>query len=171
MRMTTIRDACAGDVPAILELRNHAILHTTANWSVTPESSDDVADWLADRRAAGDAVLVADLGGSVVGDAAYAQWRPRWGYRHTAEDSVYVAEDHHGRGIGRRLLTELIIRARNSGKHVMIADIESSNVASINLHRSLGFVPAGRLPEIGHKFERWLDLSIFTLPLDPAGSS
>jgi len=68
-------------------------------------------------------------------------------------------------GIGKLLLVELIACATTAGKHVMIADIESTNAVSIQLHRSLGFAPVGALPQIGRKFDRWLDLSILTLPL------
>jgi phosphinothricin acetyltransferase len=67
--------------------------------------------------------------------------------------------------VGRALLVELIERARVAGHHVMLADIESGNAASIRLHESLGFVEVGRLREIGTKFDRWLDLTILQLDL------
>jgi phosphinothricin acetyltransferase len=160
-----IRDARESDLAGILPIRNHAIVHSTATWTEEVESLQDCARWLAERRAADDAVLVAEERETIVGYAAYTRWRPKLGYRYTVADSVYVVDDHQGKGIGKMLLVELIARAAAAGKHVMIADIESSNVASIKLHRSLGFTPAGTLPQIGWKFDRWLDLSILTLPL------
>lgn len=63
------------------------------------------------------------------------------------------------------LLVGLIARATAAGKHVMLADIERGNVASIKLHHSVGFALAGTLPQIGWKFDRWLDMSIMTLPV------
>jgi phosphinothricin acetyltransferase len=161
-----IRDADESDVVGILPIRNHAIVHSTATWTEEVESLDDCSRWLAERRAADDAVVVAEEHGTVVGYGAYTRWRPKWGYRYTAADSVYVVDGYQGQGIGKMLLVELIARATTAGMHVMIADIESTNVASIKLHSSLGFTPAGTLPQIGWKFDRWLDLSMFTLRLN-----
>lgn len=163
--MVLIRDARESDLAGILPIRNHAIVHSTATWTDEVESLEDCSRWLAERRAADDAVLVAEEDGTVVGYAAYTRWRPRMGYRYTVADSVYVLDEHQGKGIGKMLLVELIARATAAGKHVMIADIESNNAVSIKLHLSLGFTPAGTLPQIGRKFDRWLDLSILTLPL------
>jgi phosphinothricin acetyltransferase len=160
-----IRDARDSDLEVILQIRNHAIVHSTATWTDEVESLQDCSRWLTDRRAAGDAVLVAETHGTVVGYAAYTQWRPRMGYRYTVADSVYVVDGHQGKGIGKMLLVELIARATTAGKHVMMADIESTNAVSIKLHRALGFAHAGTLPQIGRKFDRWLDLTILTLPL------
>jgi phosphinothricin acetyltransferase len=160
-----IRQAEDADLDAILAIHNDAILHSTALWTDEPVERIDREDWLASRTSAGDAVLVAIEEGQLAGYAAYAPWRAKFGYRHTVEDSVYIAAPFQGRGIGRSLLVELIEHARGAGHHVMLADIESGNAASIGLHESLGFVEAGRLREIGTKFERWLDLTILQLDL------
>jgi phosphinothricin acetyltransferase len=97
-------------------------------------------------------------GKDAVGFASFGDFRPFPGYRHTVENSVYVDERHHRLGVGRSLLAALIERATALDKHVMIAGIEAANAASINLHASLGFVEVGRMPEVGCKFGRWLDL-------------
>jgi L-amino acid N-acyltransferase len=160
-----LREATEGDLDAILEIHNDAILHSAAIWTDEVVDRREREEWLASHVLAGDPVLVALEGNIVAGYAAYAQWRGRWGYRNTVEDSVYIANEFQGRGIGRALLVQLIERARHAGHHVMLADIESGNAASIGLHESLGFAEAGRLNEIGQKFGRWLDLSILQLNL------
>jgi L-amino acid N-acyltransferase len=160
-----IRPAVDADLDAILAIHNDAILHSTALWTDEIVERSDREEWLASRDAAGDAVLVAIENDEVAGYSAYAPWRAKYGYRNTVEDSVYVAAPFQGRGVGRALLVELIDRARAAGHHVMLADIESGNAASIALHESLGFVEAGRLREIGQKFDRWLDLTILALRL------
>jgi phosphinothricin acetyltransferase len=160
-----IRPAVDADLDAILAIHNEAIANSTAIWTDESETRRDREKWLAARAAAGDSVLVAVQNDEVAGYAAFAQWREKFGYRHTVEDSVYVARPYQGRGIGRALLLELIEQARAAGRHVMLADIESGNAASIRLHESLGFVEAGRLREIGTKFDRWLDLTILQLDL------
>lgn len=166
MTAVQIRDAEPGDLPTITEIHNHAVVHTTAIWN---EDAVDVADrgaWLADRTGRGYPVIVAVDETGVLGYASYAQWRPHSGYRQTVEHSVYVRGDQRGRGIGTTLMTALIARARAAGIHVMIGGIESGNTASIVLHQKLGFAEVGRMPQVGAKFGRWLDLSMLQLILD-----
>jgi L-amino acid N-acyltransferase len=160
-----IRPAVDADLDAILAIHNDAIRNSAAIWMDETVDRAEREEWLADRTRSGYPVLVADDDGVVVGFASYSQWRARSGYRHTVEDSVYIADTHHARGIGRALLVQLIDHAKAAGHHVMLADIESSNTASIGLHKSLGFVDAGQLNEIGTKFDRWLSLTILSLPL------
>jgi L-amino acid N-acyltransferase YncA len=160
-----IRPAVDADLDAILAIHNDAILHSTALWTDEVVERRDREEWLETRNAAGDAVLVAIEDDQLAGYAAYAQWRPKYGYRNTVEDSVYIAAPFQGRGVGRALVVALIEHARSAGHHVMLADIESGNAASVALHESLGFVEVGRLREIGTKFDRWLDLTILQLDL------
>jgi phosphinothricin acetyltransferase len=161
-----VRAATAADLPAISDIHNAAVATSTAIWTDTPESLADREAWFAERTTAGYPVLVAEVDGVVAGFAAYSQWRARYGYRFSVENSVYLADEYQGRGIGRALMIELIALARAAGMHLMIADIEAGNTASIRLHESLGFVEQGMLREIGTKFDRWLDLAILVLPLD-----
>ncbi|MFJ6533104.1 GNAT family N-acetyltransferase [Microbacterium sp. NPDC091662] len=166
MTAVRIRDAETADLETITAIHNHAVLHTTAIWN---EEAVDLADrlaWLADRTARGYPVVVAVDDTGVLGYASYAQWRPHSGYRLTVEHSVYVVGGQHGRGIGTALMSALIDRAQDAGMHVMIAGIESGNAASIALHERLGFVEVGRMPQVGAKFGRWLDLSMLQLVLD-----
>jgi L-amino acid N-acyltransferase YncA len=160
-----IRTAVDADLDAILDIHNDAILHSTALWTDEVVERSDREEWLAARTRAGDAVFVAIEDDQVAGYSAYAPWRTKYGYRKTVEDSVYIAAAFQGRGFGRALVVALIEHARSAGHHVMLADIESGNVASIGLHESLGFVEVGRLREIGTKFDRWLDLTILQLDL------
>ena len=160
-----IRDATEADLPAIRDVYNHAVEHTTAIWNETIVDLDNRRDWFSARRAKGFPVLVAEKDGAVAGYASYGDWRAFDGYRHTVEHSVYVDKDCRGAGIGRLLMLALIERARAAGMHVMIAGIEAENVPSIRLHESLGFRMAGRFTEVGRKFDRWLDLACMELVL------
>jgi L-amino acid N-acyltransferase YncA len=162
-----IRDAAIVDLESITEIHNHAIVHTTAIWHEDQVDVDSRAVWLAERTRDGFPVIVAtDDDDSVLGYASFGHWRTYSGYRHTVEHSVYVREGQRGRGIGRTLMTALLDRAHAQGVHVMIAAVESENLGSVVLHEKLGFVEVGRLPQVGAKFGRWLDLTLLQLTLD-----
>ena len=117
-------DATEDDLPAILAIYNDAVRNTTAIWNEAEVDYADRLAWLLGRQSNGFPVLVVKgEGGSILGYASYGEWRSWDGYRHTVEHSVYVAPNARGRGVGRELLTALIMRAKSSGKHVMVAGI------------------------------------------------
>jgi L-amino acid N-acyltransferase YncA len=153
-----VRDAVETDLPGILEIYNVAVLNDTSIWN------DDIADlenrrgWWQERTSAGFPVYVADLDGVVTGYGTFGEFRHNQGYRFTVEHSIYVAVPEQRRGIGSVLLTRLIAEARRMNKHVMVGGISSENEASIALHQRFGFVETGRMPQVGFKFGRWLDL-------------
>jgi L-amino acid N-acyltransferase len=157
-----IRDATDADLEAIRVIYNRAVTETTAIWNDTVVDLDDRRRWAAARRALGYPVIVAVIDGEVAGYGSFGDFRAFDGYRATAEHSVYVAEAHRRKGAARAILAELVVRARAAGKHVLVAAIEAENTASIELHKREGFVDAGRLPQVGRKFGRWLDLAFLT---------
>jgi L-amino acid N-acyltransferase len=154
-----VRDAEEADLEEIRAIYNAAVADTTAIWNETLVDLDDRRRWWSARRAGGFPVLVAEIDGRVAGYGSFGDFRAFDGYRHTVEHSVYVGEGFRRRGAARALLLALEDRARRLGKHAMVAGIEAENAASIALHRELGFEDAGRLPEVGRKFDRWLDLA------------
>lgn len=160
-----IRPAAPSDLPAILAIYNDAVLHTTASYDEEPATPEERAAWYAARVGAGLPVLVAELGGAVAGFSSYGPFRPKPGYRHTVEHSVYVGPAWRGRGLGRALLAPLIERARAAGLRAIIGGVDAENAASLRLHASLGFVEVGRLRQVGRKFGRWLDLVFVELLL------
>ena len=153
-----VRPAGDADLPAILAIYNHAVANTTAIWNDTLVDLDNRKAWLAARLALGYPVLVAEDEGAVAGYGSFGDFRPFDGYRFSVEHSVYVAEGSRRRGVASAVLTALTDRARELGKHVMIAGIAGDNAASLALHAQHGFTETGRMPEVGHKFGRWLDL-------------
>ncbi|NTV65966.1 MAG: N-acetyltransferase [Oscillochloris sp.] len=161
----TIRTASWADLPAILAIYNDAVLHTTASYDLEPVSMAQRALWLASHEERGDPVIVAELGGSVVGFGAYGPFQAKLGYRFTVENSVYVATEWRGHGIGRQLLVPLIAHARAAGMHAMIAKIDAENPVSLHLHASCGFIEVGRFSQVGYKFDRWLDMVCMQLLL------
>ena len=154
----SVRDAEASDIPAVTAITNDAIRTTTANWNIVPVSEEARAAWLEERRACGYPVLVAERAGRVAGFASFAQFRPYEAYRHTVEHGLYVERGSLRQGVGAALLGALVARAEAFGAHVMVAAIEATNEASLALHARFGFVRVGLMPEVGRKFDRWLDL-------------
>ena len=163
-----IRDALHADLPAIRDIYNDAVLNTTAIWNESAVDLGNRQAWFAARQAQAYPILViVDSDNTVLGYASFGDWRPFDGFRHTVEHSVYVRSDQRGNGLGPQLMTALIERAKTCGKHVMVAAIESANAASIHVHKQLGFVTSGRMPQVGIKFGRWLDLTFMQLMLNP----
>ncbi|WP_412168527.1 N-acetyltransferase family protein [Curtobacterium flaccumfaciens pv. flaccumfaciens] len=160
-----IRDCTPTDLDVVHALHVDAVLHSTAIWQDTPHPRASFDGWLAERQGGGYPVVVAEVDGTVAGYATYSQWRPHQGYRLTVEHSVYVVETFRGRGIATTLMAELVARATAEGRHVMIAGICSTNTGSIALHERLGFTTVAVVPEVGRKFDRWLDLTLMRLPL------
>ncbi len=155
----SVRDATPADLPRILAITNQAIAETTALWTIAPATLETRGAWMAERRSAGLPVLVAEAGGVVAGFGSFGPFRPFDGYLHTVEHSLYVDPAWQGRGLGRALLAALMARAQATGKHAMVGGIEAGNAASIRLHQRAGFAECGTLPEVGRKFDRWLDLT------------
>ena len=164
--MTTIRPSHDQDLPAITAIYAHHVLHGTGTFEPTPPTQAELAARRADVLARGLPWLVAEEGGRVLG-FAYCQWfKPRPAYRFSAEDSIYVDPDAQGRGLGRALLAELAAQAQAAGIRRLLAVIgDSANTASIGLHRSQGFTPAGVFKSCGWKFGRWLDIVLMEKPL------
>ncbi|MFG0380808.1 GNAT family N-acetyltransferase [Pseudomonas sp. zbq_18] len=166
-----ISDASEVHLPEILEIYNDAVLNSTAIWNETQVDLDNRRAWLLERRIAGFPVLVArGPQDQVLGYASYGPWRAIEGFRHTVEHSIYVRSDRQGLGIGPQLMEALLERARAAGLHVMVAAIESENRHSIRLHKRMGFEVTGQMPQVGRKFDRWLDLTFMQLILSPERS-
>ena len=161
----TLRDATEIDLPAVLAIYNNEVLTGTATFDLEPRTLEQQRAWLMEHRAPYCAVVAVDDSGIVLGFGALSPFRAKPGYRYSAEDTVYVRPEHQRRGVGRLLLEGLLRRARAGGFHTVLGLIEAENVASIELHRALGFVEAGREREVGFKFGRWLDVVTVQLVL------
>lgn len=165
MNQPIIRQATLEDIPAILELVNHEILHTTANYSYEPNTLEVQINWFEALQRDGFPVLVATIDGQVVGYGSYSAFAKRVGYRFTVEHSVYINYDFHGNGIGRLLVEQLVQLAKAESRHSIIARIDTQNEGSIHFHEKMGFTEVGRLKEIGFKFGKWLDVVYMQLML------
>lgn len=154
-----VRLAAVDDAEAIRGIYNHEVEHTTHTFDLVPRSLKDQQAWLQEREGAL-GVLVAELDGQVVGFASLSEYRPRAAYRTSVESSVYVDGALRGRGVGRRLMRELVEVARSRGFHTMLARIAGGHEASIQLHQAAGFTVVGTEREVGRKFGGWLDVVV-----------
>jgi len=152
-----VRAAAESDLAAILSIYNDAVENTTAIWNETPADLANRKAWFTERTGKGFPVFVAERDG-VIGYGSFGDFRPFEGYRVTVEHSVYVANDARGQGVGAALLEALIAEARRMDKHNMIGGIDASNAPSIALHVKFGFEEVGRMPGVGTKFGKPLDL-------------
>ena len=154
-----IRPAKISDIPAITRIYAHAVDYGTASFELMPPDDTEMARRLNDLTDKGFPYLVAEIDGVLAGYAYAGPYRTRPAYRHTVENSVYVAQNSQRRGVGRALLAALIEAAQGRGFRQMIAVIGDSprQAASIGLHEALGFHHVGILQDVGFKHGRWLD--------------
>lgn len=162
-----IRDARESDLPDLLAIYNEVIASSTAVYSYIPTTLEERTAWWRTRTGMGYPVLVAVETSGVLGFSTFGDFRTWPGYRFTVEHSVHVRADIRGRGIGRELVKALFPRASALKKHVMIAGVDAANEPSIRFHERLGFEKAGHLREVGHKFDRWLDLVFLQRWIEP----
>ena len=153
-----VRASTEADVARCAEIYGHHVVHGTASFELEPP---DLAE-MKRRRAAvldlGLPHLVAEREGRVLGYAYAGNWRPRPAYKYSVEDSIYIAHDAIGQGVGKALLPVLIDHCTRLGKKQMVAVIgDSAQTPSIRLHAACGFEMVGTLKNIGFKFDRWLD--------------
>jgi phosphinothricin acetyltransferase len=154
-----LRDAERADLPQILAIFNEVVVNSTAIYFHAPVDLANREAWFEARMAAGYPVIVAALGGEVIGFGSFGDWRGSPGYAFTVEHTVHVRADSRRQGVGRAIVRDLIERARAMGKHVMLGGIDAANAASLAMHVSLGFEPVAQFREVGRKFDLWLDLT------------
>lgn len=153
--------------PAILEIFNEAILHSTALYDYRPRTAESMVAWFNARTAGNFPVVgLEDESGKLMGFATYGTFRAFPAYKYSVEHSIYVDKSHRGKGCGALLMQSLIDAARLQQLHVMVGGIDAENAPSIALHRKFGFQHAGTIRQAGFKFGRWLDLAYFQLILE-----
>lgn len=162
--MTHLRTATQADLAAIVAIYNDAIRTTTATFDTEEKTLEDRRAWLAAHDAK-HPVIVAQVGAEVVGWGSLSAWSDRCAYAATCENSVYVAASARGKGVGKSLLAELVNIARRAGMHTIIARVAAGNPASERLHEAAGFVRIGVMREVGRKFGRLLDVTMYQLML------
>ncbi|HEX6000957.1 MAG TPA: GNAT family N-acetyltransferase [Hyphomicrobiaceae bacterium] len=172
MTTPTVRAATPADIPAIAAIYRPAVLSGTASFELHPPDEAEMLQRFEAVTSAGYPYLVALLDGLVVGYAYANAYRARPAYRYTVEDSVYIAAEAQGKGVGALLLQRLIAAATAQGFRLMVAVIgDSRNQASITLHRNAGFTFCGTIHSVGYKLGRWLDSVIMELPLGEGDKS
>jgi phosphinothricin acetyltransferase len=158
MTPATLRPATVDDLGQIAAIYAHHVLNGLASFETDPPDAGEMHRRFDAIVGGGYPYLVAADGGRVLAYAYANHYRTRPAYRYSVEDSIYVAPDAVGRGLGKRLLTRLIEECEQRGFRQMLAVIgDSANVPSIELHRACGFARVGLLPSIGFKFGRWVD--------------
>jgi L-amino acid N-acyltransferase YncA len=161
-RGIAVRDARRTDLPALLEIYNHAVLTSPATFDLEPLTLVQRRRWFSDHGRL-HPLVVAERDERVVGYAGLSPFRDKPGYSRSAEDSVYVHRDFQGKGVGALLMKEILARASRLGYHTIVAGIVPPNEASVRLHEGLGFAYVGNFREVGFKFSRWQDVAFYQL--------
>lgn len=154
-----VRDATLADIPAFHAIYAHHVRTGFGTFDEVPPSLQDYDAKVRGILATGLPWLAATSGAEVVGFAYASPFRPRTGYRYTAEDSVYIRDDKRGTGVGSALLSQLVERLKALQVRQVVAVIgDSQNAGSIALHRKAGFEHSGTIKAVGYKLGRWVDI-------------
>jgi phosphinothricin acetyltransferase len=167
-----VRSASLDDAEGVAAIYGHHVLHSLGTFEETPPSVTEMSGRMEAVLSRGLPYLVAEDAGRILGFAYAGPFRPRAAYRYTAEDSVYIAPDQMGRGVGKALLGQVIAACEAMGLRQLLAVIgDSGNAGSIALHRSLGFQDSGIGRAVGFKHGRWLDIVTLQRPLNDGAAS
>lgn len=154
----TLRAVVPDDTDQVHGILARSIMTGTASFSLEPPAPSETRARIERMINQKLPWIVAERDGAILGYALADWFRPRPGYRFTLEDSIYIHEDQRGQGLGSVLLSNVLDKAKERGTKQVIAVIgDVENTASINLHKSCGFMYAGVLKNVGFKFDRWLD--------------
>ncbi|RNC88500.1 MAG: N-acetyltransferase [Allomuricauda sp.] len=159
----SVRKAEKRDVTAILAIVNYEILNSTLLYDYEERTFQQQLTWFEQKEREKMPVIVAELETQVIGFGTYGIFRPWDAYQFSVEHSIYVTKEFRGKGVGKRLLTQLIELAKTNGYHTMIAGVDGSNKKSFEFHKNFGFEEIGTFKEIGFKFNKWLDLRFLQL--------
>ena len=172
MPAVSIRPATPVDIPAITHIYAHSVNTGTASFELEPPNEAEMTRRMQALFDDGYPYLLAEIGGMIVGYAYAGSYRPRPAYRFSVEDSIYVDPTVQRRGVGRVLLEHLIQECERRGFRQMVAVIgDSAQLASIEVHRALGFRPVGSFENVGFKFGRWLDSVMMQRELGPGAKT
>jgi L-amino acid N-acyltransferase YncA len=166
-----LRDATATDIPRIAAIYRESVINGTASYEIDAPTDDDMATRFAEIVGKGYPYLVAVSEVGVVGYAYASPFRTRPAYRWLVEDSIYLAPEQRGHGIGRALLAALLERSADLGFRQMVAVIGGAHPASVALHRAAGFSQTGLLIGTGYKHGRWLDTMLMQKSLGDGNGS
>jgi len=153
-----IRTAKSDDAPGIADIWNLQIRDTANTFTTLEKTPAGLAHDIETRRSEGKSFLVAEDGDRVIGFATYFQFRGGPGYAHTMEHSLALVPEAQGKGIGPNLMSTLESQARAAGIHSMFAAISAENPRAVTFHECIGYRKVGVMPEVGRKFDRWIDL-------------
>lgn len=153
-----IRAAKAGDAAQIRAFWNTEIRDTLITFNSVEKTESDLVAMIEEKASAGLGFLVAEVDGDILGFATYGQFRGGIGYKHTAEHTIVLAPDARGRGVGRSLMAAIEQHARDMGFHTMWAGVSAGNPDGVVFHERVGYEKVAVLPEVGRKFDQWLDL-------------
>lgn len=168
--MIIIRKANLSDIDTITEIYNEAVVNTTVTFDIEPKSAEERRQWFT-KHGPRHPILAAELDGQVIGWVSLSKWSDRDGYFDTAEVSVYVKDGFRGKGVGKKLLIDILKEGKKVRLHTVIGRIVGGNDVSIRFAESVGFVHIGTMREVGRKFGNLLDVHLMQIILDAESTS
>ena len=141
-----------------MEIWNPYIKNSLVTFNSSEKSKEDICDLIDDRRKKGHEFWVASKNDKIIGFASYDQLRAGVGYRYSMEHTIIVSAEVKGLGVGTKLMDILCSHAKSRDIKSMWAGVSALNVEAIKFHKAIDFKIVARLPEVGYKFNTFIDL-------------
>ena len=157
-RDISIRMPTAADAGTLADIYNHYVINTHITFDIDPVSVENRLEWMAGYNNSNRyRLLIAESNGIVLGYASSSRFRVKPAYDNSVETTIYLDPGAAGSGLGALLYGALLESLAAAGVHRCYGVIALPNPASIRLHSRFGFTEAGRLTEVGYKFDQYWD--------------
>jgi len=158
--ITTFRELETSDYEFIAEVYNYYVIHSTATFHLESQSLEQIIAALPKNHPVYKTWIIF-YQNKPCGYCYLNFWKPREAYRRSAEVTLYLLHQFHGKGIGKLTLQFLEEQAKGVGIVNLLGVITAENQSSIHLFKSLGYAEVGMLKSIGEKFGRLLDVATY----------
>jgi len=164
-----IRPAAAADLPALVDIFNHYVVHGHVSFATVPHTVESRRSWFECYGDGLHQLLVGESRGVIAGCTYSSRYRPGPAFEATVETSIYLQPEQLGRGVGSRLYAALLKRLDDQPVHLVVAGVALPNPASLALHKRMGFAEVGTFREYARKHDQWISSTWFQRPIGTAG--
>ena len=164
MSELVIRPITQDDVVSCLDIYNYEVVNGVATLDLEPRTLPEWQEWFDAHQTVEHCIFVGLMDDVVVGYASLSPYRTKDAFKSTVELSIYIHQDHRGKGVASKLMAHILEHAKgNDTLHTVVSVITAGNEGSTKLHSRFGFTYCGLTPEVGFKHGKYQDTETYAL--------